>query len=203
MGRALMSVLLPLLVRIFGDEIKAWMPCLAARLIQIAVQNLPPSERDRFSEEWASHVNEVPGEVKKLWDAAGFVFAAHQISFGESILQRFARRGRDIIAASVAIAFCAPILLLVALLIKIERPGQSIFARHRRIGLDGKPFVKYQFRVGYVLNTTAKAESKSTIGWKPSRLGAILLRTDLSELPGLLNVLRGEMTLVGPPATKE
>jgi len=198
-----MSALLALFVRLFGDEVKAWMPCIAARLVRVAVQNLPASERDRFSEEWTSHINEVPGEVKKLWDAAGFVFAAHQISFGESILQRFARRSRDIIAAFVAITLLAPILLVVALLIKIERPDQSVLSRRRRIGLYGKPFVMYQFRVGRVLNNRAKADGKSTIGWKPSRLGVLLLRTYLNELPTFLNVLRGDMTLVGPTPTSD
>ena len=55
----------------------------------------------------------------------------------------------------------------------------------------------YKFRIGYMLNMV-KPDGKPTIEYKPSRLGGVLLRTSLSELPEFLNVLRGEMTIVGP-----
>lgn len=60
-----------ILTRFFGDELKAWMPWFSKRLLRIALERLPECQRERFSEEWASHISEVPGELGKVAVALG------------------------------------------------------------------------------------------------------------------------------------
>jgi exopolysaccharide biosynthesis polyprenyl glycosylphosphotransferase len=92
----------------------------------------------------------------------------------------------------------SPFLLFVALLIKLDSPG-SVFYAQERMGLDGKPFWCLKFR-----SMVEDAEKEGYPGWTTSddprrtKLGALLRRTDLDELPQLINVLFGEMSLVGP-----
>jgi len=62
-----------------ADEVKAWSPWLAARLTKFAVKQLPKSDRERYAEEWDSHVADTPGSVGKICVAFGFLFAAHKI----------------------------------------------------------------------------------------------------------------------------
>lgn len=63
-----------------ADEFKAWMPWIVRRLIQRAVGRLPENQRERFEEEWQSHLDEVPGEIGKLCVALGFLSAARKMS---------------------------------------------------------------------------------------------------------------------------
>jgi hypothetical protein len=62
-----------------ADELKAWTPWLVRRIIQFDVALLPQSQRERFSEEWMSHINEVPGEIGKLITALGFLLAVRKM----------------------------------------------------------------------------------------------------------------------------
>jgi len=185
----LISALLQLLFRILGDEVKACMPWLTAFLLRRAVQKLPSSQRDRFEEEWASHIEEVPGQVKRLWDATGFIFAAHQITFGESVVTGLARRGFDFLAASMGLTAMAPLFLVIAVLTKIDCGGKSAITRHVRIGARGKPFTMYQFRIG---GTAIHSVGGSPLVWRPSRLGLFLVRFSLHEMPQMVNVWRGK-----------
>jgi lipopolysaccharide/colanic/teichoic acid biosynthesis glycosyltransferase len=90
----------------------------------------------------------------------------------------------DIIAASVGLVLLAPLLLVVSLLIKLDSPGPVLF-RQERMGRGFQSFRIYKFR---------------TIGGDPriTRLGRVLRTTKIDELPQLINVLRGEMSFVGP-----
>ncbi|MDE2573450.1 MAG: exopolysaccharide biosynthesis polyprenyl glycosylphosphotransferase, partial [bacterium] len=111
---------------------------------------------------------------------------------------RLAKRLFDVAFACVAIALAAPVMLLAALAVWIET-GSPIIYRQKRVGLRGKVFDIFKFR-----SMRIDAESTSGAVWaKPgdertTRVGALLRRTSLDELPQLLNVLRGEMSLVGP-----
>ena len=64
------------LSRLLTDEFKAWIPWIIQRVIRRAIRRLPPAQRERFEEEWQSHINEVPGEIGKLTVALGFLTAA-------------------------------------------------------------------------------------------------------------------------------
>ena len=111
------------------------------------------------------------------------------------------RRAVDIVVSSLALLLSAPALALAALAIRGESPGAVIY-RQRRIGLDGRPFDVLKLRTmvhgaEHIGPGLAINENDSRI----TRVGAFLRRTSLDELPNLVNVLRGEMSLIGPRPT--
>ena len=103
----------------------------------------------------------------------------------------------DVGVAAIGLIICAPLFLIIAAMIKLESRG-PVFFKHTRIGKNGKPFQMIKFRtmvkdadkVGPIL--TELKDPRIT------RVGSVLRRSSLDELPQLINVLRGEMSLVGP-----
>jgi exopolysaccharide biosynthesis polyprenyl glycosylphosphotransferase len=122
--------------------------------------------------------------------------------------QRVAKRALDITVAAALLVLAAPLMLLIALAIKLDSPGPVIF-RQRRVGKDGRLFTFYKFR-GMVADAEARLHEvahlnevngpifKSRRDPRVTRVGRVLRRTSLDELPQLWNVLRGDMSLVGP-----
>ena len=108
------------------------------------------------------------------------------------------KRLTDVVVSSVALVVFSPVMLLIVLLIKLESKGAVIF-RQERVGLDGNVFGMLKFRSMFV-----DAEKHTGPVWakegdnRCTRVGAILRRTSLDELPQLFNVLKGDMSLVGP-----
>jgi lipopolysaccharide/colanic/teichoic acid biosynthesis glycosyltransferase len=111
------------------------------------------------------------------------------------------RRAIDILVSAVALVACAPLLALAMLAIRLESRGSAIY-RQRRVGRHGRPFDLFKLRtmvdgaehIGAGLAIDA-GDSRIT------RVGALLRRTSLDELPNLFNVLRGDMSLIGPRPT--
>ncbi|HXR28086.1 MAG TPA: sugar transferase [Solirubrobacteraceae bacterium] len=111
------------------------------------------------------------------------------------------RRALDIAFASLALLISAPVLLVAMLAVRLESRGPAIY-RQRRAGLGGRPFDVLKLRtmvdgaehIGAGLAVNAE-DARIT------RVGALLRRTSLDELPNLVNVLRGEMSLIGPRPT--
>ena len=108
------------------------------------------------------------------------------------------KRGMDVVVALVALIVHIPLLLLVAVAIKLDSPGPVLF-RQRRIGLHGCPFELIKFRTMHHrppdhgrLRQTCPRDPRVT------RIGALLRHTSFDELPQLWHVLRGDMSLVGP-----
>lgn len=112
--------------------------------------------------------------------------------------QRFLKRAIDIIFSLVVLLLFLPLWLLVALVIKLESRGPVLF-KQRRIGKRAKEFTLYKFR-----SMIEDAERDTGPVWaekddkRVTKIGRILRRTRFDEIPQLLNVLRGEMSLVGP-----
>jgi lipopolysaccharide/colanic/teichoic acid biosynthesis glycosyltransferase len=111
------------------------------------------------------------------------------------------RRGVDVVVSSLGLLLSAPVLALAAVAIRRESPGAVIY-RQRRIGLDGRTFDVLKLRTmvhgaEHIGPGLAINENDSRI----TRVGAFLRRTSLDELPNLVNVLRGEMSLIGPRPT--
>ncbi|MGH7797793.1 MAG: sugar transferase [Candidatus Binatia bacterium] len=106
------------------------------------------------------------------------------------------KRLLDIVAASAGLLVLAPLLGAVALLIKLDSPG-SVFFKQQRIGKGFRPFWIFKFRTMRQGDQTALP---LTVGGDPriTRIGAFLRRSKIDELPQLLNILKGDMTLVGP-----
>jgi lipopolysaccharide/colanic/teichoic acid biosynthesis glycosyltransferase len=103
----------------------------------------------------------------------------------------------DIIASLLMLVILFPILFLVALLVMLSSKGGALF-KQQRIGLHGKPFLMYKFRSMYV-GADQKGPYFTSVGDKRiTKIGSILRKTSIDELPQLWNVLIGDMSLVGP-----
>lgn len=109
-----------------------------------------------------------------------------------------AKRGIDIAVALTTLILHIPLLLVVAVAIKLDSPGPILF-RQRRIGLDGRPFELLKFRTMYQ-GASPRGRLRQACPHDPrvTRIGALLRHTSFDELPQLWNVVRGDMSLVGP-----
>ena len=107
------------------------------------------------------------------------------------------KRAFDLAASALALLLLAPLLALVALLVKLDSPG-PVFFRQERIGRFGRPFRIHKFRT--MVADAPQRGPALTVGADPriTRSGAWLRRTRLDELPQLIDVLLGRMSLVGP-----
>jgi exopolysaccharide biosynthesis polyprenyl glycosylphosphotransferase len=114
---------------------------------------------------------------------------------------RFAKRGLDLIASSLLLVLLAPLMLLIAIAIRLESRG-PVFFRQPRIGRNGRTFQVFKFRSMHVNAALQLTDDgvmvKAAQDPRTTRVGRLLRRFSLDELPQLFNVLRGEMSLVGP-----
>lgn len=101
----------------------------------------------------------------------------------------------DLLGATLALLLLSPLLLVAALAVRLDSPG-PVFYRQQRVGRGGVPFSIHKFRT----MCHGAGGPLLTVGDDPriTRVGAFLRRTRIDELPQLINVLRGEMSLVGP-----
>jgi exopolysaccharide biosynthesis polyprenyl glycosylphosphotransferase len=122
--------------------------------------------------------------------------------------QIMAKQIIDVVGASVALLAALPILLIIALAVKLTSPG-PVFFRQERSGLNGSPFTLYKFRTMVTnaeqlqhelaaMNEMSGPVFKVTDDPRITKLGKFLRKYSLDELPQLINVARGEMSLVGP-----
>lgn len=110
---------------------------------------------------------------------------------------RFLKRALDLAGSLIGLIVLSPFLLVLALLVKLDSPGPALFVQER-VGMNGKPFPTFKFR------SMRSDSERSGPGWttendpRKTRLGAFLRRYSLDELPQLINVFLGDMSLVGP-----
>jgi exopolysaccharide biosynthesis polyprenyl glycosylphosphotransferase len=107
------------------------------------------------------------------------------------------KRALDVVVSTLGLIFLSPLMLLTALLIRLESPG-PIFYTQIRMGLDGKPFPMIKFRS---MRSDAEVSGPGwTVAGDPrvTRIGSIMRKTNWDEIPQLINVLLGHMSLVGP-----
>jgi lipopolysaccharide/colanic/teichoic acid biosynthesis glycosyltransferase len=113
------------------------------------------------------------------------------------------RRLLDILIAATGLAVASPLLAVAAVAIKLESPGPVIY-RHRRVGMGGAPFELWKLRTmvqgAERLGAGLYIEDRDP---RITRVGRLLRRFSLDELPNLANVVRGEMSIVGPRPTVE
>lgn len=115
-----------------------------------------------------------------------------------NLMNRIQKRLLDLVTATVAIVVLSPLLLLVAIAIKLETVGPAFF-RQWRVGQGNRQFRIYKFRSMRQDSTdTNGARSTGRDDDRVTRVGQFIRRTSIDELPQLLNVLRGEMSMVGP-----
>ena len=152
---------------------------------------------DLFEESFSGHCYREPSDHRKLI-----------VKMVQDDYRLHIKRGIDIVGALFGLILCAPLFLIVAILIKCTSEGPVIF-RQERYGLGRRTFFIYKFRT-MVQNAEAAQAALEHMNEnsgpvfkifkdpRVTRIGAILRRTSIDELPQLLNVLRGDMSLVGP-----
>jgi len=107
------------------------------------------------------------------------------------------KRVTDVLLTSIVLIPLLPVLAMVALLVKLSSPGPAIF-RQRRYGLDGQEITVYKFRTMTVTEDGDKVIQATVGDRRITPVGAVLRRYSIDELPQLINVLQGRMSLVGP-----
>ena len=139
-------------------------------------------------------------------------FVASHAHYSQRPAMSLLKRGLDIAISALAILFLAPLMLPIALLIRRHDGGAALFVQDR-IGLHGETFRCYKFRSMVVdasarLEALLEADPAARAEWEKNqklindpritRLGAFLRKSSLDELPQLFNILKGEMSIVGP-----
>ncbi len=111
--------------------------------------------------------------------------------------QTAAKRPLDIVLATLGLALVAPLLAVLAVAVKLDSPGPALFGQER-VGRGGRPFKLWKMRT--MVSGAASLGLNVTVAGDPrvTRVGRLLRSTKLDELPQLWNVLKGEMSLVGP-----
>lgn len=115
------------------------------------------------------------------------------MSFSFAALKRLG----DVSVAFTLLLLLAPLLLLIAVLVRLDSPGQALF-RQQRVGRGGSPFWMLKFRSMVVEAPSLGGYCTSKDDPRITRIGRVLRRSSLDELPQLINVLLGHMSLVGP-----
>ena len=152
----------------------------------------------------------VSSDDKRLKTIVGDDFAGETVRDGTSLYslaalasqtsngQEFLIRALDVVGSLIALLLAIPVMFLVTLLIKIFSPGRVLY-KQKRVGKNGKVFTLYKFRT--MINNSEEHTGPVWASKNDSRvtpIGRILRRTRLDELPQLFNILRGDMSLVGP-----
>ncbi|HBS6038501.1 undecaprenyl-phosphate glucose phosphotransferase [Klebsiella aerogenes] len=107
------------------------------------------------------------------------------------------KRVEDIIVSAIILLFISPVLIIIACLVKFTSPGPIIF-RQIRYGMDGKPIKVWKFRSMMVMENDDKVTQATKNDLRVTKVGRILRKTSLDELPQFFNVLFGQMSVVGP-----
>jgi hypothetical protein len=193
------AILVPVTARVVGDDVKEWLPWITRRLVERAVSRLPEEERDRFEEEWRAHINELPGNLAKVYAAMGCLSASKAINHialaGDTTrVEEAIRRATETAIAVFSLILILPLIVLISICIKLDSRG-PVLLKQKRLGADNIPFDLLKFRSTYVEvpgRQLAQAEYP-----RLTRVGRVIRRPGLDVLPQLINVLRGKMSLVG------
>lgn len=111
-------------------------------------------------------------------------------------LNAFAKRSFDVVVSFLLLVLLSPLFLILALAIRISTSG-PVFFKQERVGYNKKHFTMYKFR-SMVVNDTQDSAWSTASDTRRTRVGSLLRKTSLDELPQLYNVLRGDMSLIGP-----
>lgn len=171
--------------------------------------SLPWSAEERIRD-IVQRLNVLPVCVRLAPDLVSFGYPAAQSGHyaGLSVLNvirnplrdwyRLLKAAEDRLLSAILLTVLAPAMMCIALLVRLESPGPVLF-RQRRYGFNNRVIQVLKFRTMYADRQDADAERLATPGdARVTRVGAFLRHTSLDELPQLINVLRGEMSLVGP-----
>lgn len=180
-------------------------------LIRVRAEDLPrETQTIQFCEQYGvlgRVLVDSPSETARL-EQVGDRGLALAVGERRSETQVLLKRLVDIMGSVAAIAVLWPLLAVIALLVRLSSPGPALF-RQRRVGLNGRQFRIYKFRTmvngaeGMLPTLAHRSISKGPAfkdpsDWRVTPLGRVLRRFSLDELPQIFNVLKGDMSLVGP-----
>jgi putative colanic acid biosynthesis UDP-glucose lipid carrier transferase len=136
--------------------------------------------------------------LRSRWMTLGAIPAVSLLDSPLDLVERAIKRSEDVALALAALSLVALPMLAIALAIKLGSRGPVVF-RQRRYGLDGREITVLKFRTMRVCEAGSEFRQARRGDPRVTRLGRVLRATSLDELPQLFNVLRGEMSVVGPP----
>ena len=166
-------------------------------------------ERRAFIESLLRQLRALPLPVRILPDSsAAAILGARNVQLGPiwmaelqraplTNLERFCKRLFDVVFASVALFLLLPMFIMVAIAIEIDGKGPFIFSQ-RRQGFGGRSFRIYKFRTMSIAKESEYVRQATVDDPRVTKVGKVLRKTSIDELPQLINVLRGEMSIVGP-----
>ena len=171
-----------------------------------------PQTAERRTAEVARRLEQLPVSLHIVTHIAGDladVVSAHQVSALGSVglidiktkpladWGRYIKTAEDYVIGSLALFIALPVMAAIAVAIKFDSPGPVLF-RQRRHGLNRRVIEVLKFRSMTVMENGAAVQQAKRVDARVTRAGQFLRRTSLDELPQLINVLRGEMSLIGP-----
>lgn len=170
-------------------ELREWLPWLAKRIIAQAVTALPPESQERMREELAAELAIVPGKLSPLVFACSVwwgLWRTALIARADAAVSQYALRLTDVVLGCVLIVWVAP---MFALTLVATGLGSRTFGLRRTpcAGRNNEPFLLLRFH------------TRDPITGDETSCGRFVRRCALDWLPALFNVVRGEMSLVGPP----
>ena len=130
-------------------------------------------------------------------ESLGRKAAMSQLPPGPPYHYEFAKRTFDLLVSGVLLVLLAPMLIVIALLVRFDSPGPALFIQ-KRVGKNGIAFPIYKFRSMHTHAARYRRSPTSPSDARITRAGRLLRKTSLDELPQLLNVFLGTMSLVGP-----
>lgn len=197
-GEIVAGLILGIIGGMVANEIGDWSNQISRWFLWLAVKHLSHDLQDRYEEEWLAYLQETPGRLTRVMQAAGLIWGAIRIEHERRMphtlpISAAAVRLFDLLMAMLMIYFCAPIMLIAALALLIESGGKEpIFFKQVRVGRDGKHFYFFKFR------TVVIQPGQGQVGYEITKVGRVIRQFRVDELPNLYNVLRGDMSFVGP-----
>lgn len=179
---------------------------LKARLVLVGIPTLSTERLGAVAHEafsagsavsFVPSTGNIPENLELEYADLDGVLVASLTPADDKLLYAFCKRSFDIVATLTLILLTAPAWLLIAALVRVDSRGPVLF-RQLRIGRNGVPFEMLKFRSMHVESPKYGYHPKDSHDPRITRIGRWLRRTSLDELPQLLNVLRGHMSLVGP-----
>jgi len=208
----LLLTLTAAIVNLLLAECFDWLPWLSRRIVRCAARHLPPEHRVRYQDEWLAELDAVPGmRVSRLAFAVRVLLSSsdtrsaispHSRIYFSTPLKRLA----DLVFAGLTLTALAPVLAAIALAIKLTSPG-PVFCKEERVGFEETHFQLLRFRTaravvqlsaGLEVETIQTGVPQWTYARGLTRVGRFLRKYSLDEMPQFFNVLRGDMSLIGP-----
>lgn len=186
----LLTALLLAALAFLADEALAWLPWLSRIILRSAARYVSKEDRDRMEEEWHAEMTVIPGKLGPLLWATSIWWGFARLALVANAnvkASNTAIRIQDLALAGFFLISQAPLFLAIAIGVKLETRGPIVF-RRRVIGSRGEIVHLYRF-------VTFDTETG-----RVTRLGRYLRMTNLYDLPVLINILEGKLSVVGPPA---